>query len=127
MLSSLKISEAINLPLEMVWGFVSNMDNAPLWVYNLEEMKLTLSYDLSNGWTASGTQVWDLSNGRRKRDSATATLQWTGGIQNCLTVNFDYDRDLESDRDIKASNKFLITVNFKYLGAITQRDFANDN
>ncbi|MEC8712125.1 MAG: LPS assembly protein LptD, partial [Pseudomonadota bacterium] len=30
---------------------------------NREEMKLTLSYDLPGGWTASGTQVWDLSNG----------------------------------------------------------------
>jgi len=47
---------------------------------NLEELKLTLSYDLPKGWTAKGTQVWDLSNGRRKRDSATAAVQWTGGI-----------------------------------------------
>jgi len=89
---------------------------------NLEELKLTLSYDLPKGWTAKGTQVWDLSNGRRKRDSATAALQWTGGIQDCLTFNLDYDRDLESDRDISASDQFLLTINFKYLGSITQKD-----
>ena len=89
---------------------------------NLEELKLTLSYDLPKGWTAKGTQVWDLSNGRRKRDSATAALQWTGGIQDCLTFNLDYDRDLESDRDISASDQFLLTINFKYLGSITQND-----
>ena len=90
---------------------------------NLEELKLTLSYDLPAGWTAKGTQVWDLSNGRRKRDSATAALQWTGGLQDCLTFNLDYDRDLESDRDISATDQFMLTINFKYLGSITQKDF----
>ena len=94
---------------------------------NLEELKLTLSYDLPKGWTAKGTQVWDLSNGRRKRDSATAALQWTGGIQDCLTFNLDYDRDLESDRDISASDQFMLTINFKYLGSITQNDIWKTN
>ena len=89
---------------------------------NLEELKLTLTYDLPRGWKAKGTQVWDLSNGQRKRDSATAALQWTGGIQDCLSFNLDYDRNLESDRDISASDQFMLTINFKYLGSITQKD-----
>ena len=94
---------------------------------NLEELKLTLSYNLPKGWTAKGTQVWDLSNGHRKRDSATAALQWTGGLQDCLTFNLDYDRDLESDRDISASDQFMLTINFKYLGSITQKDIWKKN
>jgi LPS-assembly protein len=94
---------------------------------NLEELKLTLSYNLPKGWTAKGTQVWDLSNGRRKRDSATAALQWSGGVQDCLTFNLDYDRDLESDRDISASDQFMLTINFKYLGSITQKDIWKKN
>jgi len=49
-------------------------------------------------------------------------LQWTGGIQDCLTFNLDYDRDVESDRDISASDQFMLTINFKYLGSITQKD-----
>lgn len=89
---------------------------------NLEEMKLTLSYDLPHGWSASGTQVWNLSNGQRKRDSATASLKWTGGIQNCLSFNLDYDRDLDSDRDISSNDQFMLRINFKYLGSITQKD-----
>ena len=89
---------------------------------NLEELKLTLAYDLPKGWKAKGTQVWDLSNGSRKRDSATAALQWTGGLQDCLTFNLDYDRDFESDRDISASDQFMLTINFKYLGSITRKD-----
>ena len=94
---------------------------------DLEELKASFAYDLNGGWSLKGSQVWNLSNGKSVRDTSTASLTWTGGIQNCLTVNFDYDRDLEKDRDIKANNTFLITVNFKYLGAITQRDFDDNS
>ncbi|MEX0502155.1 LPS-assembly protein LptD [Alphaproteobacteria bacterium LSUCC0719] len=94
---------------------------------NLEELKLTMSYDLPKGWTVKGTQVWDLSNGRSKRDSATAALQWTGGLQDCLTFTLDYDRDLEADRDISGNEQFMLTINFKYLGSITQKDIWKTN
>ena len=92
---------------------------------DLEELKLTATYNLPGGWSAKGTQVWNLSNGKTKRDSSTASLAWTGGIQNCLTVNLDYDRDVDSDRDILANDQFLLTVNFKYLGSISQNDLFN--
>ena len=92
---------------------------------DLEELKLTATYNLPGGWSAKGTQVWNLSNGKTKRDSSTASLAWTGGIQNCLTVNLDYDRDVDSDRDISANDQFLLTVNFKYLGSISQNDLFN--
>ena len=93
-----------------------------------EELKLSLSYALPKGWTATGSQVWDLSNGKTRRDSSVAALQWTGGIQNCLTISLDYDRDMTSDRDIKANDQFMLTVNFKYLGSINQNDlFTNDS
>jgi len=89
---------------------------------DLEELKLSASYNLSGGWTAKATQIWDLSNGKTRRDTSRAGLQWTGGVQNCLTVNFDYDRDVETDRDISANDQFLLTINFKYLGSISQSD-----
>ena len=95
---------------------------------DLEELKLSATYNLPGGWAATGSQVWDLSNGKTKRDSSTASLTWTGGIQDCLTFNLDYDRDLESDRDISANDQFLLTINFKYLGSISQNDlFKKDD
>ena len=95
---------------------------------DLEELKLSAKLALPGGWSAKGSQVWNLSNGKTRRDSSTASLAWTGGIQNCLTFNLDYDRDLTSDRDISASDQFLLTVNFKYLGSITQNDiFKKDD
>ena len=94
---------------------------------DLEELKLTATYNLPGGWSAKGSQVWNLSNGKTKRDSSTASLAWTGGLQNCLTVNLDYDRDVNSDRDISANDQFLLTINFKYLGSISQSDILNDS
>jgi len=83
---------------------------------------LSATYNLAGGWTAKGTQVWDLSNGKTTRDKSTASLQWTGGVQDCLTVKLDYDRTVTSDRDISANDQFLLTINFKYLGSISQSD-----
>ena len=74
------------------------------------------------GATTPPRTTRDLSNGKTRRDSSVAALKWTGGIQNCLTISLDYDRDLTSDRDIKANDQIMLTVNFKYLGSITQKD-----
>jgi hypothetical protein len=54
------------------------------------------------------------------RDSSTAAFSWTGGLQDCLTIDFGYDRDLDADRDIKADDQFTFTMNFKYLGSISK-------
>ncbi|NCF48787.1 MAG: LPS assembly protein LptD [Bacteroidetes bacterium] len=89
---------------------------------DLEEFKATLTADMGKGWSVTGSQVWDLSNGKTVRDKSTAAMKWTGGLQDCLTVNFGYDRDMASDRDIAANDAFLITINFKYLGSISQTD-----
>ena len=75
---------------------------------DLEELKLSATYNLPGGWAATGSQVWDLSNGKTRRDSSTASLTWTGGIQDCLTFNLDYDRDLASERQLTASDQYVM-------------------
>ena len=80
---------------------------------NLEEMKLTLSYDLPGGGQPAARRSGTCQTASRKRDSATAAAEGTGGIQNCLTFNLDYDRDLESDRDITSSDQFMLTDQFQ--------------
>ena len=99
--------------------------------HDLEELTASFTYKIGNGWSAVGTQVWDLSNGQTVRDSSTAALKWTGGLQNCLSIDFGYDRDLNADRDIKADDQFTFTMNFKYLGAISKdvinSTFLNSN
>jgi LPS-assembly protein len=87
---------------------------------DLEELTASFSYRLGGGWKVVGTQVWNLSNGKTVRDSSTAAFSWTGGLQDCLTIDFGYDRDLDADRDIKADDQFTFTMNFKYLGSISK-------
>ena len=74
-----------------------------------------MNYDLPGGWSIMGTQVWNLSHRKWRRDNAKAALKWTGGVQNCLTFNLDYDRDLDSDRDIASSDQFMLTVTLNIL------------
>ena len=87
---------------------------------DLEELTASFGYRLGGGWKVVGTQVWNLSNGKTVRDSSTAAFSWTGGLQDCLTIDFGYDRDLDADRDIKADDQFTFTMNFKYLGSISK-------
>ena len=87
---------------------------------DLEELTASFTYTIGGGWQAVGSQVWNLSNGKTVRDSSTAALKWTGGLQDCLTIDFGYDRDLDADRDIKADDQFTFTMNFKYLGSISK-------
>ena len=91
---------------------------------DLEELTASFGYRLGGGWKVVGKQVWNLSNGKTVRDSSTAAFSWTGGLQDCLTIDFGYDRDLDADRDIKADDQFTFTMNFKYLGSIS-RDVIN--
>ncbi|MBL6673122.1 MAG: LPS-assembly protein LptD [Alphaproteobacteria bacterium] len=87
---------------------------------DLEELTASFTYSLGGGWKVIGRQVWNLSNGKTVRDSSTAAFSWTGGLQDCLTIDFGYDRDLDTDRDIKADDQFTFTMNFKYLGSISK-------
>ena len=87
---------------------------------DLEELTASFTYSLGGGWKVIGRQVWNLSNGKTVRDSSTAAFSWTGGLQDCLTIDFGYDRDLDADRDIKADDQFTFTMNFKYLGSISK-------
>jgi len=89
---------------------------------DLEEMTAAFTFDLDDNWSLIGEQVWNLSNGKVRRDKSSASLTWAGGIQNCITVHIDYDRTVESDRDVPSGEKYLVTLNFKYLGSFTKGD-----
>ena len=92
---------------------------------DLEEATATLTQALGAGWSAKAEQIWDLSNGKTKRDKSTVSLAWAGGFQDCLTLSLDYKRDPTKDRDIKTIDEVQIVLNFKYLGSISQSDLKN--
>ena len=89
---------------------------------DLEEMTASFTLRLGDDLSATGTQVWDLSNGSVRRDKSAATLSWVGGIQNCFSIDVDYERSVETDRDVPSGEKYLFTFNFKYLGSFTRGD-----
>ena len=85
-----------------------------------EELSATYSQSLPLGWSLSATQLWDLSNGQSERGKTSASLVWNGGVQDCLTVTINYERDPVTDRDISAVDQLNFTLYFKNLGAISQ-------
>ena len=89
-----------------------------------EELILSGSVPLGRGWSASANQNWDLSSGQETRQTTNAALVWNGGVQNCITIRFDYSRDATKDRDVSRMDEIKFTFNFKYLGAIGKDDVS---
>ena len=85
-----------------------------------EELSATYSHALPLGWNLAATQLWDLSNGSSVRKKTTAALTWNGGVQDCLTIAINYERDPVTDRDIKAIDRLNFVLSFKNLGSISQ-------
>ena len=89
-----------------------------------EELILSGSVPLGRGWSASANQNWDLSSGQETRQTTNAALVWNGGVQNCITIRFDYSQDATKDRDVSRMDEIKFTFNFKYLGAIGKDDVS---
>jgi LPS-assembly protein len=89
-----------------------------------EELILRGSVPLGRGWSASADQNWDLSAGQETRQKTNAALVWNGGVQNCITIRFDYSHDATKDRDVSRVDEIKFTFNFKYLGAIGKDDVS---
>ena len=89
-----------------------------------EELILSGSVPLGRGWSASANQNWDLSSGQETRQTTNAALVWNGGVQNCITIRFDYSHDATKDRDVSRMDEIKFTFNFKYLGAIGKDDVS---
>ena len=90
-----------------------------------EEFAVAASLPIGGGWSASANQNWDLSSGLKRRKKTNATLLWNGGVQNCLTLRFDYTHDSTNDRDVSSVDEIKMTFSFKYLGAISQDDVTS--
>ena len=87
-----------------------------------EALSLAANLPLGYGWRASASQNWDLSAGKETRMNTNATLFWSGGAQNCITIRLDYTHDATKDRDVSRIDEIKFTFNFKYLGAIGKDD-----
>ena len=87
-----------------------------------EDISLSANLPLGHGWQASASQNWDLSAGKETRMNTNASLFWSGGVQNCITIRLDYAHDATKDRDVSRIDEIKFTFTFKYLGEIGKDD-----
>ena len=82
-----------------------------------EELKIGLEQLLAEGITLNINQTYDRSDGGDLRgDKSTIGIDFSRGLQDCLTISIQYTRDETSDRDIRPEDKISLLLNFKYLG-----------
>ena len=87
-----------------------------------EELEIKATQQLPQNWSASWTQIYDLRNDTRKLTDSTFSLNYGGGIQDCLTISIGYARDTTTDRDIKPVDEVFLIFNFKYLGSFSTNE-----
>lgn len=85
----------------------------------VETLVLTAYQNLGYQWSANVSQTYDMTKDSRKLSDSSVSLNYGGGLQNCLTISMGYSRDTESDRDIRPVDEVFLLFNFKYLGSVS--------
>ncbi len=83
-----------------------------------EELVVTAKQNLGYGWGLSVTQKYDMTNDKRELTDSIVDINYGGGLQDCLNISIGYNRDTDSDRDIKPIDEVFVVFNFKNLGAV---------
>jgi hypothetical protein len=83
-----------------------------------EELTLTASHTFASKWRLGLTQKYDLTNDNRKLTDSIIDVNYGGGVQDCLNISIGYNRDTDSDRDIKPIDEVFVVFTFKNLGSI---------
>jgi len=81
---------------------------------NREEIFGSLAARITKNWSLRASSRYDLDD--------NAPVSWSVGAayQNeCCLVDFNFTRSFTSDRDLKASNRFLLRIVLKHLGEIS--------
>ena len=66
--------------------------------------------------------MYDLRNDTRDLTDSKFTLNYGGGIQDCLTISIGYARDATTDRDIRPVDEVFLLFTFKYLGSFSTNE-----
>ena len=85
----------------------------------VETLVLTAYQNLGYQWSANVSQTYDMTKDSLKLSDSSVSLNYGGGLQNCLTISMGYSRDTESDRDIRPVDEVFLLFDFKYLGSVS--------
>ena len=79
-----------------------------------EEVKWTLSSQVSRYWSLFGGQLVDLEDNDTRQITVGAVY-----ADECFTISAKLQRDFFSDREIEPEDSFFVTINFKHLGGFS--------
>ncbi|MCG8624317.1 MAG: LPS assembly protein LptD [Proteobacteria bacterium] len=91
---------------------------------NLEEetLLMELAQKLNDGLELEASWQYDLTDNTRLHEKSSVALNFTGGLQDCLTISLKYTRDETEDRDIRPIDEVALLLDFKYLGSVVSDD-----
>ena len=120
-LNETQIGASLNLDKTTLSASYTQLSKSFFNTANEETEQLTISayQDLGYQWTANATQIYDMTDDSRKLSDSSVSLNYGGGLQNCLTISIGYSRDTETDRDIKPVDEAFVLFTFKHLGSVS--------
>jgi LPS-assembly protein len=80
-----------------------------------QQVRLGVSSQITPRWSTSGYAVFDLVSHRQQPQALGLTVRYQN---ECCTASLAYSRTVDLLSDAKPSNRFLISIVFKYLGEV---------
>ena len=94
-------------------GYLKNTTGA-------ENLEVKLKTDLSKDWSLIGKQNYNLYQGDTKLLKTEYGLSYSGSLQNCMVIEFKYERETKTDPSIAPITETSLVFQFKYLGNIIE-------
>ena len=83
-----------------------------------ENLELKFKTNFSSDWNLSGSQNYNLFGGETKLLKTGFGLSYSGGLQDCLAIELNYERETKTDPSITPMTEVSLIFQFKYLGGI---------
>ena len=84
-------------------------------VASRRQVRFSASSQVTQRWDVSGGAVFDLISPREQPQALSLAVRYRN---ECCTATLTYTRSLDLLSDTKPTNRFLISIVFKYLGEI---------
>jgi LPS-assembly protein len=82
---------------------------------NRRQVRFNVASQITPQWSASGYAVFDLVSSRPQPQALSVAVRYQN---ECCTATLTYQRTVDLLSDTKPSNRFLISIIFKYLGEV---------
>ena len=94
-------------------GYIKDVSGA-------ENLNFKFNAKVSNDWSLSGLQNYNLHNGDVKLLKTEYGLSYSGSLQNCMVIELKYERETKTDPSIAPVTEVGLIFQFKYLGDVIE-------